>query len=231
MNAPLIQTEGLRKAIREGAAERVILDRVGFSVAPGEMVALVGPSGSGKSTLLNLVSGIDVPTAGLITVLGRELGALDETARTRFRRRHIGLVFQAFQLLSTLTVEENILLPMELDGRADRAAMARVAALCERVGLGDRRAAFPDVLSGGEQQRVALARAVLAEPRVVLADEPTGSLDEATGCEVLDLLTELCRERGCAVLMATHSRRAAAACDRALRLEAGTVLEAVVAPA
>ncbi len=228
---PVVETRGLTKRIREGMRERTVLAGVDCTVGPGEMVGVLGPSGSGKSTLLHLVSGIDVPSDGQVLLLGKDLASLDEAARARFRRRHVGLVFQSFQLLSTLTVEENVLLPLDLDGRADREAVAQARALCERVGLGDRRGAFPDVLSGGEQQRVALARAVLAAPQLVVADEPTGSLDEATGDAVLELLNELCRERGCAVLMATHSRRAAARCDRTLRLDGGRVHAAPPVPA
>lgn len=229
MPVAVVEARGLTKTVREGDRARTILDGVDCAIEQGEMVALLGPSGSGKSTLLHLMCGIDVPTSGAVAILGQDLGGMDEAQRTLFRRRHIGLVFQSFQLFATLTVEENVLLPLDLDGRADRNARTRARQLCERVGLGDRLGSFPDVLSGGEQQRVAMARAVLAEPELVLADEPTGALDEATGIAVLDLLTELSLERGCAVLMATHNRRAAERCNRTLRLDDGRVTEAAVA--
>ena len=218
---PVARTEDLSKTVREGDGLRAVLRDVCCEIDAGSFVALLGPSGSGKSTLLNLLAGIDLPSAGRVLVLDTPLVSLGEAERTRFRRRHIGLIFQSFHLLPTLTVEENVLLPLDLDGRADRAGRCRVRDLCDRVGLADRIDAFPDVLSGGEQQRVAIARAMVMQPQLVLADEPTGSLDERSADGVLDMLDELRRGDRCAVVMATHSSRAAARCDVLMRLEDG----------
>ncbi len=213
--------ERVGKSYFEGDARRTILEAIDLEIAPAERVALLGRSGSGKSTLLNLAGGIDRPDAGRILVGGEDLGALDEAGVTRFRRRSVGLVFQAFHLVPVLTVAENVSLPLEFDGRLDRAGRARVHELLDRVGLADRAAEHPDHLSGGEQQRVALARALVRRPTLLLADEPTGNLDEETAESVLALLDTLAREEGTAVLMATHSIRSAAHCDRALRLDHG----------
>jgi putative ABC transport system ATP-binding protein len=191
-------------------------------------VALLGPSGSGKSTLLNLVSGIDTPDAGSIDIDGVRVTDLDERERTLFRRRHIGFVFQFFNLLPTLTVEENLLLPLELKGRLDAAARRRARELLEHVGLADRAATFPDRLSGGEQQRIALARALVHEPALILADEPTGNLDPATGEKMLDLLDRLVRDAGRTLLVVTHSRELAAHADRVLRIVDGRLEEGAV---
>jgi len=191
----------------------------------GEMVALLGPSGSGKSTLLNLVSGIDAPDGGSVEVEGTELTRMGERDRTLFRRRHIGFVFQFFNLLPTLTVEENLLLPFELTGRVGEEERSRARALLERVGLGDRGETFPDRLSGGEQQRVAVARAVVHSPTLVLADEPTGNLDVETGSRVLDLLEELVRKSGTTLLLVTHAPEVASRADRILTLRGGKLVE------
>jgi putative ABC transport system ATP-binding protein len=190
------ELQHLSKTYREGEAERVVLRDVSLTLAAGEIVVLVGRSGSGKSTLLNLIAGIDRPTAGSVAVHGTDLTALDEQARTRFRQRHIGFVFQFFSLIPILTVEENLLLPLDLNGRADDKGVARARALLERVGLAGRGDSFPERLSGGEQQRVAIARALIHEPDVILADEPTGNLDADTAADVLDLLDKLAREAG-----------------------------------
>ncbi len=225
MVPPAVELQHLSKTYREGEAERVVLRDVSLTVASGEIVVLVGRSGSGKSTLLNLVAGIDRPTAGTVAVNGTDLTALDEQARTRFRRRHIGFVFQFFNLIPLLTVEENLLLPLDLNGRADAAGVARARALLERVGLGGRGDSFPERLSGGEQQRVAIARALIHDPDIILADEPTGNLDADTAADVLDLLDKLAREAGRTVLMATHSREVIGVADRIFTIERGALVE------
>ena len=186
---------------------------------------LVGRSGSGKSTLLNLIAGIDRPTAGTVAVNGTDLTRLDEEARTRFRRRHIGFVFQFFNLIPLLTVEENLLLPLDLNGRADADGVTRARGLLERVGLAGRGDSFPERLSGGEQQRVAIARALIHDPALILADEPTGNLDADTAAGVLDLLDALAREAGRTVLMATHSREVVGVADRIFAIQRGVLVE------
>jgi putative ABC transport system ATP-binding protein len=208
----LIQLRGVHKAYDDGDTRHDVLTGVDLDVAAGELVALRGPSGSGKSTLLNVIAGLDAPDAGTIRVAGSDVAALTERDRTLLRRREIGFVFQFFNLIPTLTAFENVLLPLELTGRRDA---ARARNLLDRVGLGGRGRAFPDELSGGEQQRVAIARALAHEPRLLLADEPTGNLDAATGDAVLDILTALVRERGTTMLVATHS---AAVVERASRV-------------
>ena len=225
MAPPAVELRQLSKTYREGEAERVVLRDVSLTLAAGEIVVLVGRSGSGKSTLLNLIAGIDRPTAGSVAVNGTDLTALDEQARTRFRRRHIGFVFQFFNLIPILTVEENLLLPLDLNGRADDKGVARARALLERVGLAGRGDSFPERLSGGEQQRVAIARALIHEPDVILADEPTGNLDADTAANVLDLLDKLAREAGRTVLMATHSREVIGVADRIFTIERGALVE------
>jgi putative ABC transport system ATP-binding protein len=201
------------------------LDGVSVEFAKGVYTAIMGPSGSGKSTLLNLIGGIDVPTSGEIVVDGADLARSTEAARTLFRRHHVGFVFQFFNLIPTLTVEENLRLPLELNGRPHDAARERVAALLAEVGLGDRGPAFPEQLSGGEQQRVAVARALVHEPLLVLADEPTGNLDLDTGRQVLDLLDRLTRRAGRTMVMATHSREVVGLADRTFRLQDGRLVE------
>jgi len=225
MAPPAVELRQLSKTYREGEAERAVLREVSVTIATGEIVVLVGRSGSGKSTLLNLIAGIDRPTAGSVAVDGTDLTALDEQARTRFRRRHIGFVFQFFNLIPLLTVEENLLLPLDLNGLADASGVARARALLERVGLGGRGDSFPDRLSGGEQQRVAIARALIHDPALILADEPTGNLDADTAATVLDLLDTLAREMGRTVLMATHSREVIGVADRIFTMERGALIE------
>ena len=203
----------------------MVLDGASLRIAPGERVAILGPSGSGKSTLLNLISGIDLPDSGTVTIGDVDLTALSEVERTRFRRRHIGFVFQFFNLLPTLTVLENLLLPLELKGSVGAKDGERARGLLERVGLLDRADTFPDRLSGGEQQRVALARALVHEPDLVLADEPTGNLDEDMATQVAELLADLVRgERGTLVVV-THSRVLASRMDRVFRLDHGRIVE------
>jgi putative ABC transport system ATP-binding protein len=217
---PLVEVRGLRRVYREGERRRSVLDGLELRITAGECVALLGRSGSGKSTLLNLISGIDRPDAGVVRVAGHDLTALDERGRTLFRRRHIGFVYQFFNLIPTLTVAENLRLPLELNGLIDDCG-ERIAHWLEAVGLADRAASYPDRLSGGEQQRVALARALVHEPALVLADEPTGNLDAETGHQVLDLLGRLVRETGHTLLVVTHAEAVAAAADRVLTLVDG----------
>jgi putative ABC transport system ATP-binding protein len=209
----------------EGGRQHRVLSDLDLEIQRGEFVVLLGPSGSGKSTLLNLVSGIDTPDSGTVEVAGVDLPSLSERDRTLFRRRHLGFVFQFFNLLPTLTVLENLLLPLELKGPVGPAEVARAQGLLDRVGLATRGEAFPDRLSGGEQQRVALARALVHEPDLILADEPTGNLDPETGGRVLDLLDGLVREDGRTLLAVTHSRELADRADRVFQLDHGRVLE------
>jgi putative ABC transport system ATP-binding protein len=221
MHDPLISARGLTKVYREGDREHVVLRPLDVDIHPGELVVLLGRSGSGKSTLLNLLAGIDRPSAGDLTVAGVDLVRADETARTLLRRRAIGFVFQFFNLVPTLTVEENLLLPLELLGRRSGGERARARELLAAVGLADRAGQMPDRLSGGEQQRVAIARALVHEPPLVLADEPTGNLDLDTGLLVLDLLDRLARQRGATLVMATHSAEVVGLADRVLRIVDG----------
>jgi putative ABC transport system ATP-binding protein len=198
-----------------------VLDAAGAAFGQGEFVALLGRSGSGKSTLLNVVSGIDRPDAGQVWINGQELTGMGERERTLFRRRHIGFVFQFFNLIPTLTVLENVTLPAELNGSNPRFARAAAEPLLDAVGLLDRASAYPDKLSGGEQQRIAIARALVHDPLLVLADEPTGNLDENTGESVLDLLDRLTRRAGKNLIMVTHSAESAARADRVFHLRDG----------
>jgi putative ABC transport system ATP-binding protein len=222
---PAVRLDDLHKSFTEGDDTHVVLDGVSATIATGEFVALLGPSGSGKSTLLNIVGGMDVPDRGTVTVDGRELTSLDERQRTLFRRARLGFVFQFFNLIPTLTVEENLMLPLELNGRGGEPG--RVPDLLDRVGLAGRAGAFPDRLSGGEQQRVAIARALVHEPALVLADEPTGNLDDDTAESVLDVLESVTRAAGRTLLVVTHSDRIIARADRVLELKHGRLEERV----
>jgi putative ABC transport system ATP-binding protein len=228
--APAVRLAGVRKTYREGASDRVVLADVSATIAPGEFVALLGKSGSGKSTLLNLVAGIDVPSEGIVEVHGRSLGTLSEEERTLFRRRHVGFVFQTFNLIPTLTVLENLMLPLELLGTARSESLARGRDMLAQVGLAGRADSYPDTLSGGEQQRVAVARALVHEPWLLLADEPTGDLDEETGTAVLDLIDALTRKKKRTLLLVTHDRDIVGRADRALLLEHGELATSSVAP-
>ena len=221
----LIEFRDVTKVYREGDAERAVLRGVNVTIRRGEICVVIGRSGSGKSTLLNLIGGIDVPTGGEIVVDGLRLAQASEAARTMFRRHHVGFVFQFFNLIPTLTVEENLRLPLELNGRSRETARTRVGALLTEVGLADRATAFPEHLSGGEQQRVAVVRALVHEPLLVLADEPTGNLDLETGRQVLALLERLTREAGRTMVMATHSLEVVGLADRTFRLHDGQLLE------
>ncbi len=217
----LIEIDGLVKRYREGGRERLVLDHVDLRIEEGEFFVMLGKSGSGKSTLLNMISAIDRADAGRIRINGTEITALSEQAQTLFRRDHIGIVFQFFNLIPTLTVLENITLPRELAGADRRQAQQRARELLERVGLANRADAYPDKLSGGEQQRVAIARALIHEPLLVLADEPTGNLDEDTGESILRLLLELTRDAGRTLIMATHNPEIVPLADRVARLHEG----------
>jgi putative ABC transport system ATP-binding protein len=219
--AGFIRLTNLSKTYQEGDRRRVVLEDASADFAQGEFIALLGRSGSGKSTLLNLVSGIDAPDAGRIWVGGQELTALGERERTLFRRRNIGFIFQFFNLIPTLSVLENVTLPLELGSASSKIARQAAEPLLAAVGLLDRAATYPDKLSGGEQQRVAIARALIHDPLLVLADEPTGNLDEGTGGSVLALLDQLTRQAGKNLLMVTHNPESAARADRVFRLHHG----------
>jgi putative ABC transport system ATP-binding protein len=220
---PALVVSQLVKSFDEPGGRREVLRGASLTIEPGELVALVGRSGSGKSTLLNLIAGIDRPSSGRIVIDDVEVSALGERARSIFRRRHVGFVFQFFNLIPTLTVEENVRLPLELGRAAAPADRARARDLLAAVGLEDRPRAFPDQLSGGEQQRVAIARALVHQPALLLADEPTGALDSETGGRVLQLLLDLGRGRRTTVLLVTHSAEVARAADRMLLVEDGIV--------
>jgi len=217
----VLDLRGVVKRYREGDATREVLRGADLRMPRGVVGALVGRSGAGKSTLLNLISGIDAPDAGSVLVDGVGIGALSERERTLFRRRHIGFVFQFYNLVPTLTVAENVRFLLDLDGA--EGAAERAHALLEEVGLADRAGAFPDRLSGGEQQRVAIARALAHDPGLVLADEPTGDLDARTGAQILDLLERLTRERGRSLLMVTHDTSTLTRADLVFRLADGLV--------
>ncbi|WPB59098.1 ABC transporter ATP-binding protein [Xylophilus sp. GOD-11R] len=219
--APIIAVEHLTKSVVDATGSLDILRDVDFRLYPRETVAIVGASGSGKSTLLAIVAGLDTPSKGTVRLDGEDIFALDEDARAALRARKVGFVFQSFQLMGGLTALENVMLPLELAGRSD--ARRAATEMLGRVGLGQRLQHYPRVLSGGEQQRVALARAFVVEPAVLLADEPTGSLDFATGENVMELMFELNRERGTTLVLVTHDRAIAARCDRRISIEAGTI--------
>ncbi len=224
-----IIVEHLGKRVRDADGWLTILDDLSFTIEEGQTVAIVGASGSGKSTLLGLLAGLDLPTEGSVTVFGESLFALDEDGRAAWRARNLGFVFQSFQLLPQMTALENVMLPLELAG--DRHAAVRSRRLLERVGLGDRLGHYPKTLSGGEQQRVALARAFAPSPKLLFADEPTGSLDAATGARVIDLLLELNREAGATLLLVTHDPDLAQRCGQRLTLHAGRLQDLPDRPA
>ncbi len=217
--------EHVFKSVTDSSGTLDILRDIHFSLAARETVAIVGASGSGKSTLLAIIAGLDTPSRGTVRLAGADLFAVDEDARAALRARSIGFVFQSFQLLGNLTALENVMLPLELAGRRDARQVA--TAMLARVGLQERLRHYPRVLSGGEQQRVALARAFVMQPALLLADEPTGSLDHATGAQVMDLMFELNREQGTTLVLVTHDRTIAERCQRCLTLEAGRIVEDV----
>ena len=224
MSDPVLDLRDVRKSYREGDARRDVLTGAALQLDRGQIGALVGRSGAGKSTLLNLISGIDRPDSGAVVVDGTHLEALSERDRTLFRRRHVGFVFQFYNLVPTLTVGENVRFLLDLNGARAADAGARAAELLGQVGLADRTDAFPDRLSGGEQQRVAIARALAHEPALVLADEPTGDLDYETGQTILDLLERLTRDEGRTLLMVTHDESTLDRADVVFRLAEGRVL-------
>jgi len=226
MSEPLIAVQGVTKQVADATGSLTILHEINFALQPRESVAIVGASGSGKSTLLSILAGLDTPTAGTVVLAGTDLFKLDEDARAELRSSQVGFVFQSFQLLGNLTALENVMLPLELKGRHD--ARAAATEMLRRVGLAERLRHYPKVLSGGEQQRVALARAFVMQPALLLADEPTGSLDFATGATVMDLMFAMNREAGTTLVLVTHDRAIAARCERQLRMEAGRLTEAAV---
>jgi len=220
----LIRAENLTKIYGSGDAAVTALDHVRLTVEAGEFVAIMGPSGCGKSTLLHMLGGLDRPTEGQVTIDGSALASLSDDALTQIRRRKIGFVFQFFNLMPTLSAEENVSLPLLLDGKRAREIRPRVEAALEAVGLGHRRRHRPDELSGGEMQRVAIARALVIEPKLILADEPTGNLDSATGEQVLDLIGRANRDRGATIVLVTHDLKAAAHATRLVTMRDGVVV-------
>lgn len=219
---PLIEARGLEFRVAAAAGTVNILRGVDLTVSAGEAMGIVGPSGSGKTSLLMLLAGLERPSAGRLRVAGQDLGLMDEDALARFRRDQVGIVFQAFHLIPTMTALENVAMPLEFAGRAD--AFDQAAEALRSVGLGHRLAHYPGQLSGGEQQRVALARAVISEPRLLLADEPTGNLDRATGAQVMDLLFGLRARLGTTLVLITHDPELASRCGRQVRMEDGLVV-------
>jgi putative ABC transport system ATP-binding protein len=230
MSASLVELRGISKSFREGERERIVFRDASLQIARGEWVFLLGRSGSGKSTLLNLISGIDMPDQGDVVVDAKVLNRLNERDRTLFRRNSIGFVFQFYNLIPTLTVEENVLLPLELTGELTPGLRNRARDLLEQVGLAERGESFPDRLSGGEQQRVAVARALVHRPKLVLADEPTGNLDAETGRQVLDLFQRMVRQTGTTMVLVTHSSEVARLADRVLTIRDGRLVETVCGP-
>ena len=217
----IIAVEHVFKSVTDSTGTLDILRDIHFSLAPRETVAIVGASGSGKSTLLSIIAGLDTPTRGTVRLDGQDLFAVSEDERAALRARKVGFVFQSFQIMANLTALENVMLPLELAGRRD--ARAAATEMLKRVGLAERLGHYPKVLSGGEQQRVALARAFVVHPAVLLADEPTGSLDFATGEKIMELMFDLNREQGTTLVLVTHDRAIAALCQRRLTVEAGRI--------
>jgi putative ABC transport system ATP-binding protein len=224
---PIVSLRDLRLSIPATAGPVTILRGIDLDVEAGQRIGILGPSGSGKTSLLMLVAGLERASGGAITVAGTDLASLDEDARARFRLANLGIVFQSFHLIPTMTAVENVAVPLELAGRADAGAVAAEA--LGRVGLGHRLNHRPSQLSGGEQQRVALARAIAPGPRLLLADEPTGNLDSETGGVVMDLLFALCGDAGATLLLITHDPALAARCDRTITIKNGTVLNGAFA--
>jgi len=222
MTRPLLRAERLTKTVVSGDAPLTILDEVTFDIAPGASVAIVGASGSGKTTLLGLLAGLDQPTDGEVWIDGQALSGLDEDARAAMRQRLLGFVFQSFQLLPALTALENVMLPLELAGADDAVAKARE--WLARVGLAKRTTHYPKQLSGGEQQRVAIARAFAGDPKLLMADEPTGNLDGATGAEIAELMFRLNHEHGTTLVLVTHDTALASRCGRRLSLSSGRLV-------
>lgn len=224
MSESILAVSGVSKSVRDASGKLSILRDIDFSLQAGQTVAIVGASGSGKSTLLAILAGLDTPSSGRVVLAGQDLFSLDEDQRAAVRAQHVGFVFQSFQLMPNLTALENVMLPLELAGRSD--ARVQASAMLQRVGLGERLRHLPKVLSGGEQQRVALARAFVVKPALLLADEPTGSLDHATGEAIMDLMFSLNREQGTTLVLVTHDRQLAGRCERCLSIQAGSLDEA-----
>ena len=227
MSDPIIAVGHISRSVSDSTGTLTILHDINFALAPRQSTAIVGASGSGKSTLLAIMAGLDHPSSGTVRLAGQDIFSLDEDQRAGLRARKLGFVFQSFQLLGHLSALENVMLPLELLGAPD--ARAQASEMLKRVGLGQRLNHYPRTLSGGEQQRVALARAFVVKPAVLLADEPTGSLDHATGETVMALMFEMNRESGTTLVLVTHDRSIAARCDRQLHLEAGRLLDEVTA--
>ncbi len=225
MTDSIISVEHVCKSVTDSTGSLEILRDIDFALKAKETAAIVGASGSGKSTLLSIVAGLDTPTSGTVRLAGQDLFAIDEDDRAALRAQKVGFVFQSFQLLGNLTALENVMLPLELADRKD--ARAAATEMLGRVGLSQRLNSYPKVLSGGEQQRVALARAFVVRPAVLLADEPTGSLDFATGEKIMELMFDLNREQGTTLVLVTHDKSIAARCDRRITIEAGRMLEEV----
>jgi putative ABC transport system ATP-binding protein len=223
MSDVMIAVSHVSKSVSDATGTLSILRDIDFTLRKGQTAAIVGASGSGKSTLLSIIAGLDTPTQGTVSIDGEDLFARSEDERAALRAAKVGFVFQSFQLLGNLTALENVMLPLELAGRRD--ARAAATAMLERVGLGERLGHYPKLLSGGEQQRVALARAFVVKPAVLLADEPTGSLDFATGEKVMALMFELNQELGTTLVMVTHDRAIADRCERRITIEAGRVVD------
>jgi len=222
MSEPIISVEHVFKSVTDSTGTLDILRDIDFALAPRQTAAIVGASGSGKSTLLSIIAGLDTPSAGTVRLAGQDLFAISEDERAALRAQQVGFVFQSFQLLGNLSALENVMLPLELAGRRDSRAAA--TEMLRRVGLGERLGHYPKVLSGGEQQRVALARAFVVKPAVLLADEPTGSLDFATGEKVMELMFELNREQGTTLVLVTHDPAIAQRCERRITIEAGRIV-------
>ncbi|SCZ39645.1 ABC transporter ATP-binding protein [Afifella marina] len=221
MREPAILIDGAELTLGAGRSQVHVLRQASLVAAPGEMIGLIGPSGSGKSTLLMVVAGLERVDRGRVAVAGRDYSEMDEDALAAFRGDKIGFVFQAFHLMQTMTALENVAVPLELAGKSD--AFARAEKMLARVGLGERLSHYPAALSGGEQQRVAIARALVTEPAILIADEPTGNLDEDTGREIADLLFETVREHATTLLLVTHDRALAERCDRTVRIASGHI--------
>ncbi|MDH5326553.1 MAG: ABC transporter ATP-binding protein [Gammaproteobacteria bacterium] len=221
----LIKLENLSKYYTEGETQRLVFEELNLEIHAGEFIVLLGRSGSGKSTLLNIMSGIDAPSSGRVVIDNKDLTALNEHDRTVFRRNNIGFIFQLYNLIPTLTVQENVLLPLELTGRLKKAHHQHVAKLLGAVGLADRAKSFPDKLSGGEQQRVAVLRALIHQPLLLLADEPTGNLDTDTSRKVMKLLTTLVRKEQKTLVLVTHNQELAQSADRVFRIRDGRLIQ------
>jgi putative ABC transport system ATP-binding protein len=229
MSDVMIAVQHVFKSVTDSTGSLTILRDIHFTLGKGETAAIVGASGSGKSTLLSIVAGLDTPSSGTVHIDGLDLFALSEDQRAALRAQKVGFVFQSFQLLGNLTALENVMLPLELAGRRD--ARAAATHMLQRVGLGERLSSYPKVLSGGEQQRVALARAFVVKPAVLLADEPTGSLDFATGSTIMELMFDLNREQGTTLVLVTHDQAIAGRCERRITIEAGAVVPEPTVPA